>query len=118
MNGEEDKLFLQRARAALDAAAQNLDAPTAGRLRAARRRALAGAGPKSHPRAAWWLPLGSAAAAGLVLVLGAMLWLGTPNGRVPVASMDDMELLTAKDNPEFYAELEFYRWLASQRDAG
>ena len=28
--------------------------------------------------------------------------------------IDDIELLAAQDNPEFYRELDFYQWLASR----
>jgi hypothetical protein len=113
-------LLEQQARRLLDEAASRLDGTTVARLRAARARAwqLAdAAAPVRRPRARGWLPLGSVALTGAVVAVAGVLWFATPAG-APLTGFEDIELLASKENPEFYAELEFYHWLASRVDAG
>lgn len=88
--------------------ADSLDPATAGRLRAARREALAGPRPGSRRIGAW--PAGAFAAA--VLAAGLAWWLpGTPTAPTSpaiVALPDAVEIdaLMVEEDPEFYA------WLA------
>lgn len=123
MTEKKKPLFEQQARRLLDEAASRLDEATAARLRAARARAwqLADAAaphaPARRPRVRWWLPVGSLAVAGVVVAVAGVLWFATPAG-APLTGFEDIELLASKENPEFYAELEFYHWLASRVDAG
>jgi hypothetical protein len=120
MTNETDRKLEAQARRLLDDAAQNLDADTVARLRAARARAwqLAEQTPRTaaRPRSRWWLPVGGLAVAGIVLAVAGTLWLAAPGG-APVAGLEDVELLASKESPEFYAELEFYNWLANRTDA-
>lgn len=113
----EDK-FLQDAKRALDAAEQNLDAGTLARLRAARRQALDQGRRRPAPaRPGWLLPLGGFATAGIALAVAGLLWFSAPNGNPMQASLGDMELLTAHENPDFFTELEFYEWLEGSENA-
>jgi hypothetical protein len=120
----EDKRLTGAVRRVLDEATGKLDDATLKRLGAARERALATAkaGPRApHIRRAGWLwPLGAAISASLVAAVGAWLWFATPaaNGPPMAASVDDLELLATREAPDFYADLEFYAWLASHQDAG
>lgn len=122
MTGKNDPLLEQQARRLLDEAASRLDETTVARLRGARARAwqLAETAPAPaarRPRARWWLPLGSAALGLVAVAVVSALWFATPTG-APLTGIEDIELLASKENPEFYAELEFYQWLASRVDAG
>jgi hypothetical protein len=110
---ERDDEIARRARAALDRSADELDAATQTRLRAARRAALDAldAPPSVWPRRA----LLSASAAGLLF--GVSWWLRTP--ALPVAlddDLDDVEILAGADDLELYDDLEFYRWLDDDDD--
>lgn len=121
MTDDTDRRLETQARRQLDAAAQNLDADTAARLRAARARAwqLAEQAPRTtvaRPRRRWWLPVGGLAVAGVVLAIAGTLWFAAPGG-APVTGLEDAELLAARESPEFYAEIEFYNWLANRADA-
>jgi hypothetical protein len=102
-------------RARLDRRAAELDDLTVARLRAARKRALAAADEKKH--AARWLPWSMAAAAVLVLTLGITLQLRAPENII-AAAPEDVDVLLVKDSPDFTDELEFYRWLEEEQDAG
>ncbi len=87
--------------------ADSLDPATAGRLRAARREALAG--PAPAPRRGWTLPAGAFAAA--VLAAGLAWWLpGAPTaptaGVATAPDAAEIDALVVEEDPEFYA------WLA------
>lgn len=113
----EDK-FLQDAKRTLDTAEKNLDAGTVARLRAARREALEeGLHNPARARPGWLLPVGGFATAGIALAVAGLLWFSAPNGNPMQASMSDMELLTAQENPDFFTELEFYEWLEGGENA-
>lgn len=119
MTDDPNRKLETQARRLLDETAQNLDADTLARLRAARARAWRRAEHEPGapaPRRRGWLAVGGAALAGLVLALAGTLWLAAPGG-APPAGLEDAELLASKESPEFYAELEFYQWLASRADA-
>ncbi len=121
MTDETDRKLETQARCLLDDAAQNLDADIVTRLRAARAHAWqlaeqAPRAPASRPRRRWWLPVGGIAVAGVVLAIAGTLWFAAPGG-APVTGLEDAELLAARESPEFYAEIEFYNWLANRADA-
>ena len=113
----EDK-FLNAAKRALDEAEKNLDAGTVARLRAARREAIEQGLPHpSRMRPGWLLPLGGFATAGVVLAVAGLLWFSAPNPNLLQANVSDIELLTAHENPEFFADLDFYDWLEDNNNA-
>jgi len=112
-----DREVVDALRAALDAEARG--AALSPRLAEARHAALAR---RRFPRPAAWRVAGLAtAAAG---VLGLVLWLGPHHGPSgpetpgPMAAADDLELLASGEGVEFYADLDFYVWLAEDGGAG
>jgi hypothetical protein len=92
-----------------------LDELTIARLRAARLKAL-----EARRGRRLWQFAGGVATAGLALSLAGVMWFRPPpEPSMPQTSgapVIDLELL-ALEGPEFYTDLEFYRWLASQADA-
>lgn len=121
-NERQERELAHWARQALDAAARGLDEETRARLRAARRQALAQLPPLGGQRRApsggrRWLAAGALAVVVATLAATVTLWIGTAgNGVLP--GLDDLELLAGRDNPEFFADLDFYRWLAEHDHAG
>ena len=114
----EDK-FLNAAKRALDDAEKNLDAGTVARLRAARREAIEqGLRRPSRMRPGWLLPVGGFATAAIVFAVAGLLWFSAPNPNLLQANVSDIELLTAPENPEFFADLDFYDWLDNDSNAG
>ena len=115
-NNDHESVFLDRVRRALDDSVDNLDARTLSRLTQARNRALEKA--KSRPylhRRSSWLSLAGLVTATAVVVLAIFL-ARDPSGPQHYSSIEDVEILAASENPEFFAELEFYAWLAEEMD--
>ncbi len=99
-----------QARQVLDTSAQELDELTLARLRAARLRALSVPVSRPYRRLA---PVWAVAS----LLIG-VLWLQWPSAAPQLALLDDLDLLTAAEDPALYAEdWEFYAWLAEQAPA-
>ena len=61
---------------------------------------------------AFALPVAGWASACLI-VLGLAIYMNQPNGTLP--PLEDIDLLAAEDNLEFYDGLEFYAWLAEKK---
>jgi hypothetical protein len=118
---QEPTEFEKRSRALLEESSGRLDGRTLSRLTRARHAAL---GQLQKPaRAPWWrwsVPAGAAAAA----VLAVVIWVGHPpvlEGPTTLAkSVDDFELLTDGDAPDFVDEgedVEFYEWAAGEMES-
>ncbi|MBB6189296.1 hypothetical protein [Rhodanobacter sp. MP7CTX1] len=117
-----DKHLEQRARELYHEASQRIDPVTAGRLRAARRHALAAAQAPKHHATRWLIPTGAFAAIALATL---MVWQPVPHDTVtsskqvvgmPGSSVDmDTELPPDADktDPNLYQNLDFYGWLAA-----
>lgn len=85
----------------------------AGQLRAARRTALAG---NHSPTRVYW-QWGLAASVVVLSVLSLVLWqqstAPTPSTlATPALVVDDLPIMTAQDELQFYQDLEFIQWLA------
>lgn len=105
----------QRARALLDQGAEQLDHVTLQRLARARHAALHGETRNPRRRVAPWI--GAAVAASLVAAITLNGWMGSERAPYEVAAMD-LELLTAREEFEFYQDLDFYEWLDEAKDEG
>ncbi len=103
----------QAARRLLDEAAHNLDARTLSRLRHGRAEAwrLAHRGARARPQ--WQILAGGAALAGVVIAVAASLWLALSPRPPALVAVDDVDLLVAQEGPDFYTDLDFYRWVAA-----
>jgi hypothetical protein len=114
MSEREDRRFAERARERLERSAQELDADTGARLRAARLRALDAA-----PQRSRWLygvPIGALATASAAL-LAVYLSRETP-ALGPGATLEDFELLSDAEPLELYEQLEFLEWLDAHEQKG
>jgi len=117
MMERDDPMLERNIKRLLDDAANDLDADTLARLRAARARAWqrAEVEPGFRRQRRGWLAVGGLAVAGLALAVAGTLWTVTPRG-TPLGGIEDAELLASKESPEFYAEIDFYQWLAQRND--
>lgn len=101
----------------LDASVERLSPGMETRLRQVRREALLQL--ESRRR---WSPFGKWATAGsfaaVAAVIGLSVWLKTPEQSVPVAAVDDTEIVASHEPLEVYEDLEFYRWLAHKELQG
>ncbi|MFK2932654.1 hypothetical protein ISP14_17875 [Dyella agri] len=122
-----DKPLEQRARTLYHEAARRIDPTTAGRLRAARREALAGTqhGHRPHHLARWLVPSGACAMIALAALLA---WPSAPRptaeapataATAAAAAGNGSETDNAlppdpeQADPNLYQNLDFYGWLAA-----
>lgn len=120
---QEPTEFEKRARVLLEESSGRFDGRTQSRLTRARHAALAQL--QKPARAPWWrwsVPAGAAAAA----VLAVVIWVGHPpavEGPATLASLksvEDFELLTDADAPDFVddaEDVEFYEWAAGEMES-
>ena len=112
-NPDREKQFVDNVKKALDLGAEKLDAGVQSKLTRARHKALDVGERKSFDIRQWFtLPVAGWATA-CILVLGLTLFV-QPNGTTP--PLEDIDLLAAEDNLEFYDGLEFYAWLAEENE--
>jgi hypothetical protein len=108
----EEQEFLEAARKTLDCGTDNLEASICNRLTRARNVALDQGRSRSSSR--WWW-MAAPVTAGLVIVVmtASFYFRGERAGELgPAAEVADLEIVTALESPEFYANLDFYQWLA------
>lgn len=109
---ERDRQFKEIVKAVLDRSVEDLDQRTILRLQRARVDALT---PRFN--SIRWIYAGGLATLS-VTVLAGVLWLSKPVAVIPVHEADDLEVVTANENLEFYDEIDFYRWLADHHGEG
>ncbi|MCG6946857.1 MAG: hypothetical protein LJE87_16105 [Deltaproteobacteria bacterium] len=118
-SNDNESVFLDKVRRTLDDSVDNLDARTLSQLTQARHRALgkAGSKPSLHRRRFWFSLAGLGTAAAVVAL--AIFLTRAPSGPDRYSAIEDVEILAASENPEFFANMEFYAWLAEEmNDAG
>jgi hypothetical protein len=114
---QEPTEFEKRSRAILEESSGRLDGRMLSRLTQARHAALDQL--QKPARASWWrwsVPAGAAAAA----VLSVVIWVGRPPSVEGPTSVDDFELLTDADAPDFVddgEDVEFYEWASGEMES-
>ncbi len=113
----DEKEVVNELKVLLDSSAEQLDSRTELRLRQVRRDALLQLEPgKRRNPFRSWVAAGSFAA--VTAVIGASVWFATIERSVPVAAVDDVEIVASQEPLEVYEDLEFYRWLAQKEMQG
>lgn len=123
---DDEAKLIERIREQLDACVDDLDGATLSRLAQARRQAVAAAGksrrrwwppwPGEHSAGDWLVPAG--AFASIVATAVALTIMVAEPGNGLGKKVDDLEMLTAGEDIEFYENLEFYLWLQDRESAG
>ena len=108
----KEQQFIDNVKKALDIDAQNLDAGTQAKLTRARHRALDAGERKGFDLRQWFTIPVMGWATACILVLGLAFFVQQSNSTLP--PLEDIDLLAAEDNLEFYDGLEFYAWLAEE----
>ncbi len=108
--------FLEKVRTTLDTSVENIDVRIQSRLSRIREEALRN---KSTRLRQWlYLPVTGIAAA-LAVLIASVLYFNRPDQVHQIDYFEDVEILASSDSLEFYANLDFYAWLAEEeRDAG
>lgn len=118
-HNDRDEKLIETVREHLDAGAADLDGRVCARLRAMRADALE----EAARRRGWffrlprWVTAGGLATA-VAAVVAVSLWVADVRRERTVATIDDMELITAQEQMQLYEDLDFYRWLAEQDTNG
>jgi len=113
---KSEAAFLQDIRTKLERSVAELDGSTVSRLGAVRQQALAQIRrPGWHPvRVAGGL---LAAVASVVLLVSVWLFQQPPQIQSPTY-IEDIGLLSAREDIEFFEALDFYQWVANEQQAG
>ncbi|MCG8016661.1 MAG: hypothetical protein JAY97_10635 [Candidatus Thiodiazotropha sp. 'RUGA'] len=122
-----DDAFLSEVKQQLQKSSDELDELTLAKLGAARRRAVEAGSRSAVYRFGDVLSLGRGSMtilmlAGLLLIASAVLLnrANTPEQQQvqSITLLEDMELLGAAQELEFYQELDFYLWVTDEQDSG
>ncbi len=114
---ENEKQFVERIRGFLDESAENLNPEVCLRLQEGRFRALR-AGEK---RRGWffsffrWITVGGLATA-TTAIFALFFWFNAPSLEAPTKQVEDFEILTSKEQIDFYKDLDFFLWLDTKED--
>ncbi|BDV41873.1 hypothetical protein GURASL_07960 [Geotalea uraniireducens] len=114
---KSDERLIETITAHLDRSTETLDDEIARRLRQTRAGAVEAAGRQRLGGSFRWLTAGGVATAAILIVAG-VLWMNSGRKVTTVANLDDMEIVTAREQIQFYEDLDFYRWLATQENGG
>ena len=123
---EMQQEFLNAVKSGLDQAHDELDDLTVMRLRQMRNKALQAIPASVTPaanvislREQWWMPLTGVAATMVIAVLAFhMTTQAPPQQDDMLSAMEDIQILGAEPELDFYQDLEFYQWLDEQKDLG
>ena len=113
---QSDADFIERVSLELDRSIAHLDPDVTTRLHRARRRAMSQER-KSGSR--WLLPhrfLPAFAVAAALLLFVVQPDFRKPAEIHPASGIEDVEILSSRENPDFFHELDFYSWLAEEMD--
>ncbi|MCX5912459.1 MAG: DUF3619 family protein [Deltaproteobacteria bacterium] len=114
---EREKQFVEKIRGFLDESAESLNPDMRLRLQEARFRALRAA----EKRRAWffsfprWITVGGFATA-TVAILAFFFWFNAPSLEAPTKQVEDFEILTSKEQIDFYKDLDFFLWLDTKEN--
>lgn len=116
---KNDKTFVESLKKIMDESEVHMDPHVRMRLRAARFKALEALEVPVpwYARFPRWATAGSLVTA-VALVLTLSLWNYQEQNNIPSGQVEDLELLTNKEQLELYKDLDFYRWLESSDHTG
>jgi hypothetical protein len=114
---KDEKEFLREARDLLESSSENLDSRTRQRMAAIRSKCLGLGEEKPSPFSIpfRWVLAGSSSIAAVV-ALALFFWLSGSPGEIPVKNIEDFEILTSREQIEIYQNVDFYRWLAIEKN--
>jgi hypothetical protein len=109
--------FLEKVKGLLNEGVENLDRQTGERLEHIRIKALEAASekPSGFFTPLRWVMVGGLATATMAAV-ALFFWLNPSPGNFPVRQDEDFEIITSQERIDFYQNLDFYRWLATEEN--
>jgi hypothetical protein len=114
VNGPETH-FLEKTKDLLNGSIENLDSGTKLRLERIRLKALSAfkEKPSRFLLPLRWIVFGSLATS-TIATAALFFFLNTSSGDFPARHIEDFEIITFQERIDFYQDLNFYRWLATQ----
>lgn len=114
---DREKQFLERARDLLNRDVENLDRGVTRRLGHIRVDALSAPEEKTSGffLSLRWILFGGLATATMAAVV-LFFWVHTTPVDFPVRHIEDFEIITSQEQIDFYQDLDFYRWMATQNE--
>ena len=114
---DQEKHFLEKAKDLLNEGVENLDNQTCQCLQNIRTGALRAT---EERRSGFFVPLrwimvGGFATATMAAV-ALFFWLSTSPGNLPAKNAEDFEIITSQERIDFFQNLDFYRWLATEEN--
>ena len=111
---KSEQLLLESINQKLDQSVIDIEPSTKVALRKIRQHALAHTDKKSAALLSWMKPAPLMAAVSLVLILSVSLRMTLDTASTLTPALEDIPLLTATDDIEFYNDLDFYLWLEAE----
>ena len=111
---DKEQKFLNNVRNTLHKSLDAIDAETTSRIKQARYQALE----QGHNKSSWLMPFSAIAVTASVVTLSVTLWFTPFNEMNEELVLEDISLLTASEELDFYQELEFYNWLDDEQING
>ncbi len=111
MNREKD--LIDHIKRHLDESVEDIDAPTAARIAVARATALREG---TKRRLVWYWPAVGVATAAAVLLAFMITFRSVPP-QLTAEHQEELKVIASEQNMEFYENLDFYAWLAENREA-
>ena len=116
-NAKDDQEFLKDINNMLNRRVEEIDENTKAALRNIRKAAIAQTVDRTANRWQWLQPVPIIAMASIVLVVSVSLRTMTTSQQQSPA-LENIPLLTAADDINFYNDLEFYQWLEAEKING
>jgi hypothetical protein len=106
---------LEKVKGLLNEGVENLDHQTGQRLEHIRIKALEAARekPSGFLTPLRWVMVGGFATATMAVV-ALFFWLNPSSVTLPFKQVEDFEIITSQERIDFYQNLDFYRWLATE----
>ena len=107
MSDKQEQVWVDKARAALEQSASELEPDVSAKLANIRERTL-DEFPERESNIGWWMSAGIAATVCVALVVFTLI---PKPSEEPVSPFEEIELITTTDDLDLYEELDFYEWL-------
>ena len=113
---DREQIFLEQVKKSLDEDCDGLDAKTLAQLARVRHQAVDSVAVKTMPSWRWLRVPAAAFLMASLLFFVSTLYFNKSERSPAFTRLEDIELLIAVEPPEFYADLDFYFWLAEEED--
>ncbi len=116
IDNQKEKSFLKNVKTILDDDVDHMSASTLSKLKRIRSKAIK---KKELGETGFWqrfrIPVAGLAMASMMIMVMALYFKGT-SVTIATNEFEDVEMITSGENLNFFADLEFYAWLAEEQE--